>query len=194
MNNTKMAILKEAYELFAENGYSTSLDEVAKKVGIKTPSLYAHFENKEELFFILIKQEIESYFSKLDLQFRNLHGKNTYTQISGIFFSVMEYFKHDNRARFWRNIPLIKVAKLRDQCRLLIKQNDRKYSELMAAILHQGVIHKELRESVDDGSVNLLLAMIQGILDGMLLYENDEFDIQLFALKAWQAFWDGIKY
>ena len=44
-------ILTAARELFLNSGYgSTSMDAVAKHAGVSKSTLYAHFENKEQLF------------------------------------------------------------------------------------------------------------------------------------------------
>jgi len=64
----------------------------------------------------------------------------------------------------------------------------------MLTVFIKGVTNKELRSTVSEGSVFLWLAMVQGILDGMLLYEDNSFDMQSYSLKTWEAFWDGIKY
>ena len=48
---TPERILDAAEDLFAEKGYSaTSLGDVADRVGIRSPSLYNHFRNKEALY------------------------------------------------------------------------------------------------------------------------------------------------
>lgn len=45
---TKQKILNEALTLFAEKGYSAVyVGEIADAVGIKTPSLYKHYKNKQ---------------------------------------------------------------------------------------------------------------------------------------------------
>ena len=45
---TAERILDAAEDLFAQKGYSaTSLGDVADRVGIRSPSLYNHFRNKE---------------------------------------------------------------------------------------------------------------------------------------------------
>jgi AcrR family transcriptional regulator len=44
-------ILSAARDLFLSNGYgNTSMDAVAKHAGVSKSTLYAHFENKEQLF------------------------------------------------------------------------------------------------------------------------------------------------
>ena len=52
---TKEKILDAALSLFAEYGYNgTSVEEIAKKVGIKAPSLYKHYKGKEDILNALI--------------------------------------------------------------------------------------------------------------------------------------------
>ena len=49
--NTKDRILEVALDLFSKRGYSdVYVDEIASEVGIKAPSLYKHYKNKQEIF------------------------------------------------------------------------------------------------------------------------------------------------
>ena len=53
--STKEKILDAALTLFAGNGYNgTSVEQIAKAVGIKAPSLYKHFKGKEDILNVLI--------------------------------------------------------------------------------------------------------------------------------------------
>ena len=53
--STKERILDAALTLFAENGYNgTSVEQIAKAVGIKAPSLYKHYKGKEDILNALI--------------------------------------------------------------------------------------------------------------------------------------------
>ena len=194
MLNTREKIIIAAYDLFAEKGYNATLDEIAKVVGIRTPSLYSHFECKEELFLVVISQEISAFFNGYEVELENLARKSIHEQIEGSFSFVIEYFKQEGRTRFWRNIPLISQDSLRNQCREMILQNDQKFTLKMITLFEKGVERKELRPNVTESSAFLWLAMIQGILDGMLLYDGDEAFVESFAAKAWEAFWDGVKY
>ena len=48
---TKQKILTESVKLFAKEGYEAdSVDQIAKAVGIKAPSLYKHYKNKRDIF------------------------------------------------------------------------------------------------------------------------------------------------
>ena len=52
---TKDKILEAALTLFSENGYDgTSVEEIAKSVGIKAPSLYKHYRGKGDILNALI--------------------------------------------------------------------------------------------------------------------------------------------
>jgi AcrR family transcriptional regulator len=55
--STPERILDAAEDLFAEKGYSaTSLGDVADRVGIRSPSLYNHFKNKEALYEAVLER------------------------------------------------------------------------------------------------------------------------------------------
>lgn len=64
---TPERILDAAENLFAERGYSaTSLGDVADKVGIRSPSLYNHFKNKEALYQAVLNRLLDNFTSPLE--------------------------------------------------------------------------------------------------------------------------------
>lgn len=59
-------ILDAAEDLFAEKGYSaTSLGDVADRVGIRSPSLYNHFKNKEALYQAVLQRLLTEFSAPL---------------------------------------------------------------------------------------------------------------------------------
>lgn len=55
--STKQKVLLEAVKLFAKAGYeAVSVDQIAKSVGIKAPSLYKHYKNKRDIFDSILRQ------------------------------------------------------------------------------------------------------------------------------------------
>ena len=55
--DTKQRILDEALTLFSEKGYANVfVNDIAEKVGIKAPSLYKHYKNKQAIFEAIITE------------------------------------------------------------------------------------------------------------------------------------------
>ncbi len=55
--DTKQRILDEALTLFSERGYANVfVNDIAEKVGIKAPSLYKHYKNKQAIFDAIINE------------------------------------------------------------------------------------------------------------------------------------------
>ena len=53
---TKHWILTEAVRLFAREGYeAVSVEQIAKAVGIKAPSLYKHYKSKRDIFESILR-------------------------------------------------------------------------------------------------------------------------------------------
>ena len=64
--STAERILDAAEDLFAEKGYSaTSLGDVADRVGIRSPSLYNHFKNKEALYEAVLERLLVKFSAPL---------------------------------------------------------------------------------------------------------------------------------
>ena len=55
--DTKHRILDEALTLFSEKGYANVfVADIAERVGIKAPSLYKHYKNKQAIFDAIIEE------------------------------------------------------------------------------------------------------------------------------------------
>ncbi len=55
--STKQRILLEALKLFAKEGYeAVSVEQIAKAVGIKAPSLYKHYKSKRDIFDSILRR------------------------------------------------------------------------------------------------------------------------------------------
>lgn len=86
--DTKNIILKKALELFSEKGYNAvSVDEIAKAVGIKAPSLYNHFSGKRAIFNAIVNATSKQY--ETDTDKINIHVQNVKQDIS-VFTEISE--------------------------------------------------------------------------------------------------------
>ena len=86
MLSTRDKILDEALVLFSENGYhGTSMREIAKAVGIKSSSIYNHFDGKEDIF-----SELFSYLAPLNLKEEDFQAKLLNREAAP--FKTLNYF------------------------------------------------------------------------------------------------------
>lgn len=67
MDSTPERILDAAEMLFAEYGYEgTTLRQIAQRVGIKEPSIYAHFAGKEAVYGAVIDRALQPFHAEME--------------------------------------------------------------------------------------------------------------------------------
>lgn len=111
---TAAKIQKYALERFAKQGFAaTSLNEIATDVGIKKPSIYAHFKNKDELYLSLIPIMIDEElgYAKTVLQ----GGQQLRQQLSDYLVSIEQRFNSSYAVQFWMNALISPPVHLYDQ-------------------------------------------------------------------------------
>ncbi|WP_038343891.1 TetR/AcrR family transcriptional regulator [Acinetobacter sp. A47] len=111
---TAAKIQKYALERFAKQGFAaTSLNEIATDVGIKKPSIYAHFKNKDELYLSLIPIMIDEElgYAKTVLQ----GGQQLRQQLSDYLVSIEQRFNNSYAVQFWMNALISPPVHLYDQ-------------------------------------------------------------------------------
>ena len=101
MKQEDTKILDKALELFSARGYdSVSVDQIAKAVGIKAPSLYNHFPGKQAIFDALVESTAARY--EADTDRIDIHVQNAardipvFTQITAdaLFEKVRQIFEY----------------------------------------------------------------------------------------------------
>ncbi|MGL3806436.1 TetR/AcrR family transcriptional regulator [Paeniglutamicibacter sp. R2-26] len=90
---SKQTILDTAFELFSRDGYTeTTLKAIAVAVGIKAPSIYAHFPNKEELYLDVYRQSQIEYGEFFE-QFAHAAADQSPAQrLHQILFGIGEFY------------------------------------------------------------------------------------------------------
>lgn len=93
-----------ALSRFARQGYAaTSMSEIAADVGIKKPSIYTHFRNKDDLFLslipVVITQELEHAKSMIK------GGEAIREQLFGYLNDIQLRYEKSHTVEFWlRNL------------------------------------------------------------------------------------------
>ncbi len=188
----KHEILKAAFRLFCDRGYGLSMADIAAAVGLKTPSLYSHFTGKHEIIEKIIEAEVLRFYAMLEDSMEAARAQGGGAGLKMVFDAVVDYFSEYNRLRFWRSIPLIPDESVRESFGLLTFEHDKITTEKMKRLFLIGIERGEIRQDVPEGAVFLYTAMIQGVLDGMLLYPGGGRARQ-FAQQIYEAYWSGIR-
>ena len=129
--NTKEKILDEALTLFSEKGYANVfVGDIADRVGIKAPSLYKHFKNKQAIFDAIIDQMNRRFEEQAKAM--NISGNDASIDAS-IYKSMSEdqllklgrefflYFLHDDYNRKFRKMLTLEQFHDNDLAKLYSK-------------------------------------------------------------------------
>lgn len=130
--DTKQKIVDEALTLFSQKGYANVfVGEIAEKVGIKAPSLYKHFKNKQAIFDGIIEEMQKQFTKTADLL--GINGANaqadgdTYTKISEedsikIGVGLFKYYLHDEYNQRFRKMLTLEQFHNKELAALYTKQ------------------------------------------------------------------------
>ena len=104
-SSTSDRILDAAEDIFAEKGYSaTSLGDVADRVGIRSPSLYNHFKNKEALYEAVLERLLADFSAPLvELEGGPLTSERVFRWLETI---VRQHHGNPNLARLLQHAAL----------------------------------------------------------------------------------------
>jgi hypothetical protein len=129
--NTKEKILDEALTLFSEKGYANVfVGDIADRVGIKAPSLYKHYKNKQAIFDAII-DEMNRRFEE-QAKAMQING-NDAAKDAGIYETLSEdqllklgrefflYYLHDDYNRKFRKMLTIEQFHEKDLAKVYSK-------------------------------------------------------------------------
>ena len=130
--DTKQRILDEALTLFSEKGYANVfVADIAARVGIKAPSLYKHYKNKQAIFDAII-DEMSSKFEQ-QAQALSINGTDPAADAE-VYKSMSEdhliklgndlfaYFLHDSYTKRFRKMLTLEQFKDKDLAEVYSEQ------------------------------------------------------------------------
>jgi len=190
-------IIEATFLKFSEKGYSASLSEIAKIVGLRKQSIYNYFPSKDDLFYEMINVQIKNYCeNKMNLD--EIEGLTTENKLKEVFFSVINYFTNPNTAKFWQWLTLVDSEKLLLKIsREILKQ----YSELLILIEEifiEGIDNEEFYTEDYKSIFRMYIVILQGTMDSTILnnhFINNDFinDSGEFIENVWESFWNSVK-
>lgn len=123
---------------FASQGYdATSLAELAGDVGIKTPSIYAHFRSKEALFWQLVEQA-----ANLEVEYIRdglCRPEPIRSAMRRYLYGTRERFATEPHLHFWLRSIYLPPAKMAEE----ISSHDREFAVALEAVVSSALRHPE---------------------------------------------------
>ncbi|MBC2396997.1 TetR/AcrR family transcriptional regulator [Clostridium tetanomorphum] len=190
---TKQKIMNSAFHLFAQKGSDFSLNEVAEEVEIKKPSIYAHFQSKEELLHKVIDREIDTYFLKINDEMDSFckNEDNIEKILKKTFMTILHYYDSLDRLYFWKRIILLPPkgfeVELIEKSKELFNQRYNLVKNLLLKAMEENIIRKQCIETI----ALSYFSTIHGILASVIIYK--EKDLTHYYDSIWENFWRGMK-
>lgn len=178
---------------FARFGYEgTSLANIAHDVGIKKPSIYAHFKGKEELYFICLEEALQKdvqYFQ----QYKELIGRTPFEEILlNLLTGYARRFQESEEAMFWLRTSYFPPDAFREQ--IVVKANGHiaHIGELLLPLFEKANKDGILQEITVNEALEAYLCLLDGLMVELLYAGFNRFEVRLAA--SWKVFWRGLSH
>lgn len=188
----KNEILSKSLELFANQGYfGTSMDDIAKSVGIKKASLYSHYSGKESIFTAVFNSILEDYTSFINDLTAYKEEINCSEKLTSIFSEYVKNCKNNNKMVFWDRYYYYPPEYLKDYIFNKTYEIEMLFLKKITAIVEQGIKNGYFKnKSANDIALSFYYMMI-GFAMTIKFY--DEKDIDKDIERCTTVFLDGIK-
>jgi len=162
--NRKQDIVQAATLLFAEQGFDgTTTLQISKEAGITEPVIYYHFKGKDELFTQIITKTFETFFTHLDdLPEKTNTEFEKIENLIALHFDIVKEMP-DEIYLAVSTCP----ARLKDPdgiCRKSIQEVRRRLNNYLTGCLEAGMATGEFHTVPKDATVNLVVAMLNGLI------------------------------
>ena len=187
----KNEILDKSLELFANQGYlGTSMDDIAKAVGIKKASLYSHYSGKESIFTAVFNNILEDYCSFLH-DLTAIEETNCLKKLASIFSGYVKNCINNNKMVFWDRYYYYPPEYMKDCIQNKTYEIEMLFIEKITTIIELGIKNGEIKnKNANDIALSFYYMMI-GFSMTIKFYDDKEIDKDID--KCTTVFLDGIK-
>ncbi|MDQ0484467.1 TetR/AcrR family transcriptional regulator [Guptibacillus hwajinpoensis] len=184
--STQNKIKDTALSLFARKGFEgTSLSDIASGVGIKKPSLYAHFKNKEDLFLGVIYKVTVDYNEFFANEAERLNGESPENQLYYLLVKNTEYLRNDELGLIFKRMMLFPPESLREEIYQMFEKTEEVMKSVIKSILMQMDRHKDWEQVFD-----AYLCLLDGVFEQVFYYSPEEHQKRLE--NSWSLFINGV--
>lgn len=193
---TRERILHTGLELFTERGYEgTTLAAIAGQIGIKKPSLYAHFTNKEALFLAAVKKAVLEYNQIVSSELKASETESTERQLKTLLYRLAEvYYDEYTISQFYYRFLFFPPPELAPRMQEMVVYHGSIADQHIEAVVQQGKDEGEIEPSLaNDLITEAYLTLLSGIDFDIRYYDFNKKQIRTHVDRIWQVFWRGIR-
>jgi len=175
-------------KLFAEKGYdATTLANIATIIGIKKPSIYAHYPSKMNLFLVIVQGVIDDYRTCWFAALEKSATLPADERLDCIFFSVSNYFINNrDKLAFLVRLWLFPPADCSTDALLALDELTEELIIKIAAIFQQGMDdHIFFHESPEE-MAHAYFCVLDGYLARVI--RHPDFDYKKALSTIWKPF------
>ena len=184
---TKQLILDHALALFTDKGYEgASMDDIARAVGIRKASLYAHFDGKESIFSAIF-DDILAEYERFIHGLTRLSDETAPEALESIFLSFIDYCYDNPKMYFWDRYFYYPPAFLRDFIREKTLETERQFLERIRLLMEQGAGNGEIRGGDTEGMTLSYYYLMIGLSMSVRMYERAD------LMRDARAAWNGLR-
>ncbi|GGE70161.1 TetR/AcrR family transcriptional regulator [Priestia taiwanensis] len=189
---TANRIKEAAFFHFAKHGYAgTSLATIAADVGIKKPSIYAHFKGKEELYFTCLEEALHREQLFLQEHVKKNEGHPTKDGLYSLLITYGERMMAKEEVRFWLMAFYFPPDAFREEITEKANEYIYTFGEAIKPLVEEAVLRGEIHQDVEiDDVVEAYLCLFDGLIIELTYGGYEKFQRRLQA--AWSIFWRGV--
>jgi AcrR family transcriptional regulator len=183
---TANRIKEVALAHFARYGYAgTSLTNIANDVGIKKPSIYAHYKGKEELYFVCLDDALNKDLSYIREHILQHQQQPVEYILYHLLSSYGERYRNNTEAAFWLRSSFFPPDELKER----IVEKGNAYVIEVARLLYPLFEQVSFPFVKAEDALEAYLCLFDGLIIELLYAGFDKFQKRLNA--SWGIYWRG---
>jgi AcrR family transcriptional regulator len=186
---TREKLKAAALKHFAKSGYEgTSLAAIAKEVGIKTPSVYAFFSSKDDLFLTVFDEAMQELHRELLHAAEQFHSQKMKEKLFSLLKSCVHFhLNNERKITFIRRTLMFPPEHLKERLRDKYLELDHLLSKMV-----QSIFAEEISRGHDlDVRIQTYLCLLDGIFLQMF-FNDDHKQLHEKIHNVWKTAWSGL--
>lgn len=185
-------LLETALKHFAEEGYEgASLSKIAEEVGIKKPSIYAHYKNKDDLFMSAMHYSMESQKTQMASYFNLSRHQPLEKVLSGYFHWFAKETDENVQMKFIIRTAYFPPLKLEKEVGQLFDPFLDDMHRHLTRLLRERERHQKVLYEDDYSKAALaFLTIAEGTMTELVYSGQEQYEKRFEAI--WPIFWRGL--